>query len=120
MAVNYISIGERIRVVRKRRGLSQNVLAEKIKRSPSYVSYVEGGVRGMSLDTFLDIANVLNATADELLADNLVNTVKVSNHEFAALLSDCSEYEKKVLFDVVTATKASLRCNSTYVFYHQE
>ena len=48
MAVNYISIGERIRIVRKRRGLSQNVLAEKIKRSPGYVSYVEGGVRGMS------------------------------------------------------------------------
>ena len=114
MAVNYISIGERIRLVRKRRGLSQNVLAEAINRSHTYVSYIESGVKGMSLDTFLEIANTLNSTADELLADNLVNTVKVSNHEFAALLSDCTEYEKKVLFDVVTATKASLRCNRSY------
>jgi len=114
MAVNYISIGERIRMVRKRRGLSQILLAEKIEKSPAYVSYIEGGVKGMSLDTFLEIANVLNATADELLADNLVNTVKVSNHEFAALLSDCSEYETKILFDVITATKASLRGNRAY------
>lgn len=120
MAVNYISIGERIKMVRKRRGLSQNVLAEKIKRSPAYVSYIEGGIKGMSLDTFLDIANVLNATADELLADNLVNTVKVSNHEFASLLSDCSEYEKKVLFDVVSATKASLRSNRSYFRFHRK
>ena len=114
MAVNYISIGERIKQARKRRGLSQNSLAETIDRSHTYVSYIESGIKGMSLDTFLEIANALNATADELLADNLVNTVKVSNHEFATLLSDCSEYEKKVLFDVITATKASLRSNRPY------
>ena len=114
MAVNYISSGERIKLARKRRGLSQNVLAEAIDRSNAYVSYIESGVKGMSLDTFLKICNTLNATADEILADNLVNTVKVSNHEFASLLSDCSEYEKKVLLDVITATKASLRCNRSY------
>ena len=33
------------------------------------------------------------------------------NHELAALLSDCSEYEKKILLDVASATKKSLREN---------
>ena len=57
------------------------------------------------------IANALNATADELLSDNLTNTVIVSNHEFASLLTDCSDFEKKVMYDLAVAAKASLRKN---------
>ena len=63
----------------------------------------------MSVDTLVRIANALHVTADELLIDSLENTVKVSNHEFAAILIDCSEYEKQVLLDVLTGTKKSLR-----------
>ena len=63
----------------------------------------------MSLETLVRIANALNVSTDELLIDSLENTVKVSNHEFATLLTDCSEYEKHVLFDIMHATKASMR-----------
>lgn len=111
MKVNYEAIGKRIGMLRKKRGIPQSVLAEMIDLSPAFVSYIEGGRKVMSLETFLNIANALNASADELLADNLENTVKVSNHEFAMLLSDCTEYEKSVMFDVASATKLSLRSN---------
>lgn len=111
MKVNYVAIGERIRAIRKKRGIPQSVLAEKIEISPTFISYIEGGRKIMSLETFLMIANSLNASADELLADNLENTVKVSNHEFADLLADCTEYEKRVMFDVAFTTKQSMRNN---------
>lgn len=114
MATNNISIGQKIKVIRKRKGYTQAALSELINRSPTYISYIESGFKSMSLDTFVSIANALNATADELLEDSLENTVKVSNHEFAAILSDCSDYEKKVLFDVVSATKQSLRDNRSF------
>ena len=55
-----------------------------------------------------------NATADELLLDSLENTVLVSNHEFSMVLTDCSDYEKKVLYDVIMATKQSLRENKPF------
>ncbi|PKM62728.1 MAG: XRE family transcriptional regulator [Firmicutes bacterium HGW-Firmicutes-21] len=115
MALNYISIGEKIKAIRKRKGFSQLALSELIDRSPTYISYIEGGIKSMSLDTFILLVNALNTTADELLMDNLKNTIKVSNHEFAELLSDCSDYEKRIMFDVVTATKKSIRENRYYI-----
>ena len=115
MALNYISIGQKIKSVRKRKGLSQLTLSELISRSPTYISYIEGGIKSMSLDTFILIVNALNTTADELLMDSLKNTIKVSNHEFAALISDCSDYERRILFDVITAAKKSIRENRHYI-----
>jgi transcriptional regulator with XRE-family HTH domain len=115
MALNYISIGQKLKTIRKRKGLSQLALSELIDRSPTYISYIEGGIKSMSLDTFILLVNALNITADELLADNLENTIKVSNHEFATLLSDCNDYERRILFDIITATKNSIRENSHYI-----
>ena len=111
MTINHISLGQRIRLMRKRKGLTQLHLSELVGLSPTYISYIESGYKSMSLATFIEIANALNVTADELLIDSLENTVKVSNHELAALLSDCSEYEKKILLDVASAIKKSLREN---------
>jgi len=119
MALNYISIGQKIKAIRKRKGLSQQTLSELIDRSPTYVSYIEGGIKSMSLDTFILIVNALNTTADELLIDNLENTTKVSNHEFSVLLSDCSDYERRILLDLITVTKKSHRENRHYIRFHQ-
>lgn len=114
MTINLISLGQRIRQMRKRKGLTQLSLSEQLGLSPTYISYIESGSKSMSLSTFIEVANILNVTADELLVDSLVNTVKVSNHELTALLSDCSEYEKHILLDAATAIKASLRNNKGY------
>lgn len=111
MSLNYILLGKRIRGIRKRKGITQLSLADRINRSTSYISYIENGVKSLSLDTLVLIANELNVSADELLADNLNNTIKVSNHEFADLVSDCTEYEIRILLDVVRTTKYSLREN---------
>ena len=115
MALNYVSIGQKVKVFRKKKGLSQLKLAELIDRSPTYVSYIESGLKSMSLETFVFLTNALNVTADELLIDSLENTIKVSNHEFAKLLSDCSDYEWRVLLDLTTTTKKSLRENRCYI-----
>jgi len=115
MTLNYISIGNKIKAVRKKKGLSQSKLSEMIDRSPTYISYIESGIKSMSLDTFVLLANALNITADELLMDSLENTIKVSNHEFASLLSDCGDYERRVLLDTTAATKKALRENICYL-----
>ena len=114
MSVNYISVGQKIKEIRKRRGLTQAVLAEDAELSAAYISYIECGTKSLSIDALVAIANALNATADEILRDNLENTVRVSNHAFAGILADCTDYEKKVLYDVIVATKVSLRENKGY------
>ena len=74
----------------------------------------------MALDTLVTIANVLHVSSDDLLMDSLDYTVKVSNHEFAELVSDCSEYEIRILLEVATAAKKSLRENRKLLYsYHK-
>jgi len=109
MEFNKTALGNKIQRIRKRKGITQQTLAELVDCSTTHICYCESGRRHMSVDTLVRIANALHVTADELLIDSLENTVKVSNHEFAAILIDCSEYEKQVLLDVLTGTKKSLR-----------
>lgn len=116
MALNLVQIGKRVGEIRKHRGLSQQKLSESINRSPTYVSYIEGGLKCMSLDTFVSIANALQVSADELLMDSIENTIKVSNHEFAAIIYDCSEYEKRILLEVALAVKKTIRENRHLLF----
>lgn len=111
MAINFVEIGKNIGEIRKRRGISQMRLSEMIDKSPAYISYIESGLKCMSMDTFVAIANALSVSSDELLKENIENNIKVANHEFAILIADCNEYEKKVLFSIVRSAKESMRAN---------
>ena len=105
MSINYHALGQRIKTIRRKRGLTQQKLSDQIPYSPTCISYVENGSKRLSLDMFICIANELKVSADVLLFDSLENTVSVSNHEFAAVLSDCNEYETRILLDVVRSAK---------------
>lgn len=107
--INYILLGQRIRAIRTKKGITQMELAERIDRSTAYMSYVETAYKYCSLDTLVRVANELNVSTDDLLVDSLTNTIKVSNHEFADTLADCSDYEKRVLLDIVKASKQAMR-----------
>ena len=109
MQINYFLLGQRIRAIRTKKGITQMELAERIDRSAAYMSYVETAYKYCSLDTLVRVANELNVSTDDLLVDSLTNTIKVSNHEFADTLADCSDYEKRVLLDIVKASKQAMR-----------
>ena len=109
MQINYILLGQRIRAFRTKKGITQMELAERIDRSAAYMSYVETAYKFCSLDTLVRVANELNVSTDDLLIDSLTNTIKASNHEITAILSQCSDYEMRVLLDIVKATKQAMR-----------
>ena len=111
MTLNLILHGKRIRQFRKKRGLSQSDLASQIKHATTYISYIETGQRCMSLETFVEIANALHVSADELLRDNIERTLVVSNHEFAELLVDSTVVEQKAMYVAAATAKCFLREN---------
>ncbi len=115
MVLNFVDVGKRIGEIRKRSGISQLTLSEMVKKSPTYISYIESGLKCMSLATFVAVANALHVSADELLMDSIENTIKVSNHEFADLISDCNEFEKRVLLDTAKAAKKAIRENRHFL-----
>ena len=65
----------------------------------------------MSMDTFVDIANALEVTADELLIDNISSRDSRLGDRLLEVMNGCSVYEKKVMLDVVSALKKSLMTN---------
>lgn len=60
-------IGERIRIYRRRRGLSQRELADLVGRSESWLSQVERGIRSVDrLSVLIDVARVLKTDVETL------------------------------------------------------
>ena len=111
MELDKKALGERISQYREKRGITQMKLAEDLDVSPTHVSYMEEGKRGLTLERLILVTNVLHVSTDQLLVDYLENTIELTSFEFADLLSDCSEYERRVLLKVVTSTKTALRDN---------
>lgn len=109
MALNYILLGKRIRDARCKRKLSQAALSELIDKTPTYVSYIESGIKSPSLDTLILIANALEVTADMLLAESLNDHLAVDVGEYAEIFSDCSAYERRVLIENARALKSTMR-----------
>ena len=68
----YITMGLKIAYYRKKAGFTQEVLAERIGKSVNFLSQVEGTgtVRGVSLETFFKIADVLGIPPAKLLEDD--------------------------------------------------
>ena len=87
MSLDYKSIGKRIRQIRHRRRLSQAMLSELIDKTPSYVSYIESGLKSMSLETFVLIANALRVSPTQLLIEQLACTEVHASKEITLLLS---------------------------------
>ena len=106
MSLNYKVIGKHIREVRQRNHLSQAMLSELVDKTPSYISYIESGIKSMSLDTFVLIANALGVSPDRLLMEQIISTERCASEEIALLLSDCSTYEMMILLDVIKSLKA--------------
>lgn len=110
MTLNYQALGKRVKAARKKQHLSQAELAEMIDISSVYVSCIETGNKGMRIETLVQIANALLVSVDELLEEDLVfSPAKKGLGTLAALLEDCTSFERKVILETVHSLKRSLQ-----------
>ncbi len=107
--IDYISIGKRIRELRKNKNWTQAVLAEKSGIEPSNISHIERGATKLSLPTLINIANALETTLDELTYGSIVNNGHILTKQINELVSDCSSEEIKALVEIIKTTKNILR-----------
>ena len=106
--MDYYKIGQQIRKLRKAQGLSQEELAEKIDISVTHMSHIETGNTKLSLPVFLDIAQVLEVSTDELLGEPEYENSSRAFSEIAAVLERCSAKEAKVIAEIVQSAKMSM------------
>ncbi len=107
--IDYKIIGERIRVLRTKRGYTQAYLAELSGIEPSNISHIERAATKLSLPTLVSIANALGATLDEIVYDNLNRCAHISVNEINSLISDCDDGEIRALAEIIKTTKNILR-----------
>jgi transcriptional regulator with XRE-family HTH domain len=67
----YRKVGEKIRLKRKERGLSQEGLAKAIGLKRPSMSNIEKGRQNLLLHTFCDIAETLDSNANALLPEGV-------------------------------------------------
>ncbi len=72
-----LALGEALRALRERAGITQEQLAHRMNMTPSYVSQVECGRRGLQWYTVLRFLTALDATLNQL-ADELLGATNDS------------------------------------------
>ena len=100
MKIDYRKLGKRLKEERKKQGVTQEKLAEYVNLSVSHLSHIENGNEKTSLQTIVNIANVLNVSLDDLLDLDLgKRSMYLTIREIDLLFKDCTKEERKILID---------------------
>lgn len=105
--MDYYKIGQQIRKYRKAHKFSQEQLAEKIGISVTHMSHIETGNTKLSLPVFVEIAQALEVSTDDLLREDLLER-KISLHELSEILDSCTAHQLRAITDIAKAAKIAL------------
>ncbi|MBQ9168078.1 MAG: helix-turn-helix transcriptional regulator [Oscillospiraceae bacterium] len=112
--VDYIVIGKRIRERRRSRNLSQEQLADLIDKSTVFVSNLENGKKGASLESIVNICLVLDLSLDELIT----GAPKTYEDEYVdaviSVFQRCTDREKHFLSELVIYADAVLKKHKVF------
>lgn len=109
--IDYKLLGERIKKYRKKSHLTQEQTAEKVDCAISTIAHAEAGDSKPSLPLLIKLANVFKISLDQLVSDSLPDIETYIDKDFSDLLADCTKREKKIIFDIATTTKETIRKN---------
>lgn len=95
------AVGQRIKMAREAKGLTQEDLAAMVELSPTHVSVIERGLKAAKLDTFVAIANALEVSADSLLIDVVAHSVTGVTNELSEMIGKLPKEEQKKIIKAV-------------------
>lgn len=89
-------IGQNVRDIRKHINLTQEEFAEKLGKNPQFISQIENGKVGISLDNAINICNVANCSSVNLFKGIIKSPDIVEKYELL------SERDKSVVNQMIT------------------
>lgn len=105
--IDYKKIGERIRIARKNKGITQEKLCNNLNISPYHFSKIENAHVSASLETLAEIANYLDVDLDYLLSGtSTLNNLYLDN-EMASIFNKCNKEQKRMIIEL---SKLVLQC----------
>lgn len=101
-----MKFNEKIKVLRKNMGLSQQELAAKLFIHVTHLSKMENGHLTPSIDIVQRMMKVFAVSADQLLNDEENKVVEIQNHELneqLALINQLDDDEKNALVRIINS-----------------
>lgn len=98
-----IELGKKIQEARKKRGYTQEALAEKADIGTMYLGEIERGVKMPSLKIFIKLVEALDISADYVLRDELPSGKEFVFDEITKKLVDLSPKQRKTAVDILDA-----------------
>lgn len=105
--LNYQAIAAKVKAARKRHCLTQAELAEKINLSTNAVAKLETNVMAASLQTLVNIANVLDLDINRLLMDERAANLETTGKDafIESLIHSLSEKDKDFIIHIINGLK---------------
>ncbi|MFA5858770.1 MAG: helix-turn-helix transcriptional regulator [Elusimicrobiota bacterium] len=94
-------LGTKIMSLRKRLGYTQEMLAEKVNVHPTFISQIEHGQKGMSLDVLLKVSDTLNTTISSLFDFQSLHTNKSLGNSVINTITDLLKETSDGNIDIV-------------------
>ena len=95
--MNKHTMGDRIKEARKKNHLTQEQLAERVDVSLEYISQIERGLKMPSMQLFIKLIEVLDASADYLLRDAVSTRNLYGDKQIAGKLERLSPKQRVAL-----------------------
>ena len=96
-----LTMGDRIKEIRKKRSFTQEQLAEKLDISVEYVSQIERGLKMPSMQMFIKLVEVLDVSADYLLRDIVSTHDMYGNKQIASKLEKLTPKQRVALEAII-------------------
>ena len=94
-------VGNRIRLLRRNKGYTQQEFAEILGLSTNYLSDVERGKSFPRLDKLIAIMNTLECSADDIFEDVITSGYRNKESKFSDKIEKLSDKNKMLVFDVL-------------------
>ncbi|WMI80551.1 helix-turn-helix domain-containing protein [Anaerotignum sp. MB30-C6] len=109
--MDYKNIGDKIQNARRRKGISQEKLAEELDISVSYIGQIERGARQPSVHILENIGEVLNIPFANLICN--LNKEEEINSLWNEETENLSEKEKQSILSILQMLLELLNSNRT-------
>lgn len=88
--MDYAALGQKVRLLRKQKNMTQEQLAECVGISASFLGHIERGTRVASLETLVALCQTLQVSPEYLLGHELDSSIPQELWDKAQLLLECA------------------------------
>jgi len=103
VGINYKILGKNIKYYRKQKNLTQEQMAESLELSVGFISQVERGIAKMSLDTLIDLCDILDCSAGDILDSAQINCRDKLSEDLLSLYEQIPKKDQTLFYYMLKA-----------------